>query len=140
MGSNSSERFVWIIDYNDMYWKLRGQFFPRNKTLTLMVQTDERDPNYLNGLRKLFQMHAPHVTLIFLTDLVKQYVEDGYVPVRDAGEEPKNISIPSSYNNNHIMFLIENAIAHSVNFRIEHRRKFDCRDCYDLATELKAKF
>ncbi|CAB9507940.1 expressed unknown protein [Seminavis robusta] len=72
------------------------------------------------------ERYAPHVPVIMLDDFVRAHVK-----------EQARQHIHEGYDNNcHVFALVQKVAAKADAFHLVHRLKYDCRDCFELASRL----
>ncbi|KAA8490725.1 hypothetical protein FVE85_4356 [Porphyridium purpureum] len=100
--------------------------------ITLLFHSDERDAKYRQAIRKLFER-----TLI--RDNSKLRTET-FIDLDHLVERTLKVDRGSGikFMNNYHIFLIIGALSEHVDFEIEHRRKYNCRDCVpELAQRIR---
>jgi hypothetical protein len=90
--------------------------------VTLLVGTDERDPEYLKGLLQVLgQVPAIQSTVHvdkLAFNILRDAAQDATVPM----------TVPPSYMNNHHLFVLLKEIMKEVDFKVQLRR-YHCEDC-----------
>lgn len=98
-------------------------FGPVKQNIVILLMTDERGKDYLEGFKKIFSAaNQSNVELVFLDQLVQARMAD----------------LPDKYNNNYLIFEVGRALSDMASaFKIQHRRHFSCEACFDLRERLE---
>lgn len=95
-------------------------------SVTLLVGTDERDPEYLMGLLQVLGQVPAIQSTVHVDTLAWNLLRDA---VQDA-------TIPPSYMNNHHLFILLKEIFKEVDFKVQLRRSH-CEDCDRVDLDLR---
>jgi hypothetical protein len=98
--------------------------------ITLLISTDEKDPEYLGAVYSMFKAY-PHVEVRSLDELAWKHIRQYVV---ETG------TIPSRLLNNYVVFTVVTIIRQKrVAFTIEQRRWQACPDCAELVNLKRLK-
>ena len=92
-----------------------------SQPLVVLLGTDETDTDYLKGIQRIFY-NRNNTQLILMREGVQDCIRQ---------------MLPNKFDNNFLIYKIEKEIAQRANaFSLEHRKNYDCRDCFNLKQHL----
>ena len=120
---------------------LECSFMDVSGNVTLLLGTDEKDPNYIAGIQNIVENELSRGHKLFhLDDWISRELELIAIQKDDVTGEWNASSIPVSYLNNYHVYLFGKYISSKAVFKLEQRRTW-CNDCdpinevYEVTTD-----
>ncbi|KAL3784643.1 hypothetical protein ACHAW5_003833 [Stephanodiscus triporus] len=108
---------------------LECSFMDVSGNVTLLLGTDEKDPNYIAGIQHIVENELSHGhKLLHLDSWISRKLKLMAIQKDDVTGKWNDSSIPVSYLNNYHVYLFEKYISSKAAFKLEQRTRW-CNDC-----------